>query len=312
MKRYTRALALALALLLVLLMAAGCGGKETEAETPKGEAQEETAPQEEKKLSDTLTYSDGKVVLHFTMGEDEHWKWRDDVDFPLNEEYVTDLVDAVEEMMEARPISKAKKYNKYGLDSKDKYLTAVDEKGESITFYFGDKHKDGRLYMRREGEKGKVYLAPKLIGKALGRSIYDMMKLPELPVLTEENIRTIVVNGPEEKFTVKNSGGTWKHEGKDVSRKLDGLLAMLGEMKIDRCIDYRPSKGVDKLCGLRSPRAIIRVEYTNTVGTDATFRMEVGDIRDEGRYVRFEDDSTIYLMARKSLQPLFTLADHGI
>ena len=310
MKRYTRALALGLALVLVVLTAVGCGDKEDD--PAKEVPQEETEQQEETQLSDTLTYSDGHMVLNFTMNEDGHWQWRDDVDFPLDEEYVTDMVAAVEEMMGATPISKAKKYNKYGLDSKDKYLTAVDEEGESITFYFGDKNKDGRLYMRRAGEKNKVYLAPKLMTKALGRSIYDMMKLPALPELTEENIHTIVVNGPDVKFTVKNSGGSWKHEGRDVTEKLARLMDMLGEMEIDRCIDYRPSKGVDKLCGLRSPRAIIRVEYTNTVGVDATFRMEVGDIRGDGRYVRFEGDSTIYLMERKSLQPLFTLADHGI
>ena len=308
MKRYTRWLALGLAAVMLMSLAAGCGEKKSQEEVPEEPTQEE----QEAPASETLTYSDGDVTLHFTLSEDGHWQWRDDVDFPLEESYVTDMVAAVEEMMKATPLSHPKKLNKYGLDSKKKYLTVTDPDGESLTMYFGDETKDGRLYMRRADEKGKVYIAPKLVTKALGRSIYDMMKLPQLPELTEENISTIVINGPQEKFTVTNHGGAWKHDGKDVSGKMKHLLGMLAELQVERCIDYRPSKGVDKLCGLRHPRAVIRVEYTNTVGVEDTFRMEVGDIRGDGRYVRFAEDSTIYLMARKSLQPLFTLADHGI
>ena len=308
MKRWS---VLLLALLLLVTAAAGCGGGTADpAENPADKTQNTT--EEEIPASETLTYSDGEVTLHFTLTEDGHWQWRDDVDFPLDEQYINDMVVLLGQMQQAQPLRKPGKRSEYGLDSKKKYLHATGADGMELTLYFGDKNKAGQRYFRRSDREKDIYLAPKEMTAALSRSIYDMMKLPAMPELETERMHTIVVNGPKVKFSAKQSDGKWLSQGKDVTKKIEPLAEMLMTLQMDRCIDYRPSKGVDKLCGLRDPRAVVRLEYTNTVGVESTLRMEVGSIRGEGRYVRLEGDSTIYLVAREKLQPLFRLADHGI
>lgn len=313
MKKLSKWLLLMLAVLMLLSAAVACGKSKADENTEKkpeknGEQTTQTAAPAE-----MLEYSDGEITLHFAKDEDGHWQWRDDPEFPLDESAIHAMMTSVEEMKDAQPIKKAKKASYYGLDSKEMYLRITDRKGEKITFYFGDQNKNEQYYVRRTDRKGKVYVAPKAMTKALNRSVYDMMELPKLPELTEENMRTIVINGGDGvKFTVKASDGKWVRQGSTVSKKMQPVVKMLDGLELDRCIDYRPSEGVDKICGLRHPTAVIRVDYVNTVGVEDSFRMEVGDKRGSGRYVRINDDSTIYLIDRKTLTPLLDLARSGL
>ena len=177
MKRWS---ALLLAILLLVTTAVGCGGGSAEPEEDtSGEPQKTT--EEEIPASETLTYSDGEVTLHFTLTEDGKWQWRDDVEFPLDEQYITDMVTMLSQMQQAQPLRKPGKRSQYGLDSKKKYLQAVGADGEELTLYFGKQNKAGQLYFRRSDRKKDIYLAPTEMTAALSRSIYDMMELPAMP-----------------------------------------------------------------------------------------------------------------------------------
>ncbi len=313
MKKQSKWLLLMLAVLILLTAAVACGGeKAKENKNPKqGENNKETV--ETAAPDGMLEYSDGKTTLHFAKDEDGQWQWQDDPAFPLDESELHAVLTSVEEMMSAQPIKNAKKPSYYGLDSKETYLRTTDQKGNKVTFYFGDKNKNDQYYMRRTDHKGKVYAAPKALTKALSRSIYDMMKLPKLPELTEKNMQTIVINGGDGvKFSVKASDGQWVRQGTKVSKKMQPVVKMLDGLALDRCIDYRPSHGVDKICGLRHPAAVIRVDYVNSMNVETSFRMEVGDKRGSGRYVRINDDNTIYLIDSKTLTPLLRLAQEGL
>lgn len=185
----------ALLLALMLLALAGCGQKEqpTQPENPD-------VPQEEETVPVRLVCSNGSTTLRFSREEDGHWLWADDKTFPLDESYALTLLETVQGIEHLPPVTNSAQLADYGLDSPTKYVTVTDSKGESVTYRLGSES-DGSVYVYREGAEATVYAVPDLLGQ-IGRSIYDMMALPELPQLTAEYTH----NGVQHSFTLTVGG----------------------------------------------------------------------------------------------------------
>ena len=171
----------ALLLALMLLALAGCGQKEqpTQPENPD-------VPQEEETVPVRLVCSNGSTTLRFSREEDGHWLWADDKTFPLDESYALTLLETVQGIEHLPPVTNSAQLADYGLESSTKYVTLTDSQDTSVTYRLGSES-DGSVYVYREGAEATVYAVPDLLGQ-IGRSIYDMMALPELPQLTAENV----------------------------------------------------------------------------------------------------------------------------
>lgn len=176
----------ALLLALMLLALAGCGQKEqpTQPENPD-------VPQEEAAAPVRLVCSNGSTTLRFSREENGRWLWADDKTFPLDESYVLTLLETVQGIEHLPPVTTAAQLADYGLESSAKYVTLTDSKGESVTYRLGSES-DGSVYVYREGAEATVYAVPDLVSH-IGRSIYDMMALPELPQLTAENVTSLTL-----------------------------------------------------------------------------------------------------------------------
>lgn len=314
MKKYRRIFLLALSLLLLLSTLFGCGK-----EKPQDAADNDgTAPDEEVAsqvtVSDTLSYSNGSTTLYFTCDESGTWHWRDDPAFPLNTNYILDILESVDVMAATQPIKDAKAPAEYGLDSREKYLTATTETGESLTFYFGSKTEGGAYYMMRSDVADKVYEAPAALTAQLDRGIFNMMTLPTFPELTAENVQSIAVQGSGDiAFTLeKQPDGTWRSGDVAADQQANLLLTEFSAITVQSAIDYRPSAGVTGLCGLDAPAAALTVTYVNTVGVENTCTVQIGGVRGDGRYALVNEDTTIYLIPSAQLTQLLTLAEKGI
>ena len=137
-----------------------------------------------------LVCSNGSITLRFSL-EEGHWLWADDKTFPLDESYALALLETVQGIESLPPVTTAAQLADYGLDSPTKYVTVTDSQGASVTYRLG-KESDGSVYVYREGAEATVYAVPDLMSQ-IGRSIYDMMALPELPQLTAENVTSLTV-----------------------------------------------------------------------------------------------------------------------
>ena len=233
----------ALLLALMLLALAGCGQKEqpTQPENPD-------VPQEEAAAPVRLVCSNGSTTLRFSREEDGHWLWADDKTFPLDESYALTLLETVQGIESLPPVTTAAQLADYGLESSAKYVTLTDSQDTSVTYRLG-KESDGSVYVYREGAEATVYAVPDLLGQ-IGRSIYDMMALPELPQLTAENVQSLTVAAGDVSFTLTPAEGAWTADGRDVTDQLADLTAWLGDMHLTACVDWRPSAGAAALCGL--------------------------------------------------------------
>ena len=108
---------------------------------------------------------------------------------------------------------------------------------------------------------------------------------------------------------------SWRSGGANVTDTADvrALLGDLEQLRVSRCVDFRPSDEAAAFCGFDDP-VTLTVSYTSDGGTDESFVMYVGtqDPAGTGRYVRFGDGSAIYLMELSYLDPMMRLAYQGL
>lgn len=298
MKKY---ILLLLALALCLLALWGCGEKAPDEQQPdESDPQQSEEIKEPTILSDVVECSDGNRTLRFQRNEKGEWEWKDDTDFPLDTSYVKALLTTVEEMLALQPIETDKTLEDLDLDDDEskKYVTASNEKGETITWYLGKKDDNGCYYMRLANDQsGTVYLSPAGLGEQIGRSIYDMMVLPQLPAIKEEDILSITLHaGDITQQLNRNSEGRWFSALNNVTPKVRALASLLSGDSLLSCADFKPSKGAPAICGLDPAAAVITIEYEDLVDVAHTLTLSVGKAYGEGYYVTIDEDTTIYLM----------------
>lgn len=294
-----------------------------------------------------LRYYNGAATLSFSLDERGAWVWADGPDFPLNDGTVTAILETLASLKFQQVLPAGEDKSEYGLDTPSATLTASAGGGER-SLAFGKTTTDGdSYYMMMDGDESTVYIVADTLMKLMQTPIYDMCVLPELPDLSEGNLRAITIQGPvpaaepseeggdgegeeagdpEEPerpavtLNARRSGGEGQpalwFEGSDnvtASPLLQDLLYDLKAMSMAKCVDYFPSDEAAEICGFQPADAILKVEYA-AGGTDQTFTLTVGArMPDEsGRYVRLEEDGAIYALATDSIDAVMTISVAGM
>lgn len=292
----------------------------------------------------------GAATLSFALDEDGKWIWADGPDFPLNDETVTSILDTLSSLKFQQVLPAGEDKAEYGLDSPSATLTAsTGEEGKEQTLLFGKTTTDGdSYYMMMEGDESTVYIVADTLVNLMRTPIYDMCVPPELPDLSEENLRALTIQGaapevqapeggeeeedgdseepaqeperPTVTLNARRSNGEdqpalW-FEGSDnvtAAPLMQDLLYDLKNMTMAKCVDYFPSEEAEEICGFQNADAILKVEYAAN-GTDQTFTLTVGNrMPDEsGRYVRLGGDGPIYALATDSVDAVMTISVAGM
>lgn len=289
-----------------------------------------------------LSYYNGSATLSFALDEKGKWIWSDGPDFPLNDATVTSIIELLSPLRPQQVLAAGESKEEYGLDKPSATLTASGG-GVTQTLVFGKTTTDGdSYYMMMNGDESTVYIVADTLVKQMRMPIYDMCALPELPDLSEVNLRAITIQGAEpapaepaegeegepekalERPTVtlnarRSSGedqpALWFSGNDNVtaSSLFQDLLYDLRTMSMAKCIDYLPSDEAAEICGFDNPDAILKVEYA-AGGTDQTFVLTVGArMPDEsGRYVQLGEESTIYALPADSIDAVMSIAANGM
>ncbi len=307
------------ALLLVFCVSSlwGCGKSKKETPPPDGTTDVpdldhdtgETVVQTTV-VPESVVFNSGDLTLRFVKNDQDKWVWKEDSTFPLQQSCVTDILTAAQEILASTPLDAAAAAGDHGFESSNDYLTVTNAKGGSTTFYLGNLTADGRYYVRCGTDTETVYLSSPSLTQLLGRTIYDMAVLPELPALELKNLRSITVTDSDGKAVKVHAdeGGKWVNEnGVSVTMKINAVEKALPALVIRSCVDYNPSSGAAAICGLQPAEATVTMEYANTVGTVNTLALAIGHARGDGYLVLVNEDTTIYQMDAAPVNALLAM-----
>lgn len=267
-----------------------------------------------------LTYRNETAELSFALNEAGTWIWADEPDFPLDPTAVTAIMDAISTLRPQQTLP-AKEGEDYGFGEPRATLTATTAAGQTLTLVLGKTTSDGESdYMQVGGDESTVYIIPGALYQALQQPIYDMMRLPALPALAEAQLNNLTIQGTATTIlsvkTEEDGSVTWRLGGKTVTgdATVAALTEDLGAWRLEKCVDYRPTDKAAEICGFTEPAAVLTVQSFTEGGADRTDVLTVGlpDPAGIGRYVRINNDDTIYLMATAYLDPLMRVAATGL
>ena len=301
MNRSAKWLVFVLAMTVCLTALWGCGEKvdETQTDSADGTTIQLNGPDLPPESSDGMEFCNGSVTLRLIRNENDKWIWKDDASFPLDQVYAEEMLATAQEILQLIPIEGAGDPSEYGLDSTVKYMKLTGKEGQLAIYYLGNLTATGQYYLRRaDDETNQIYLAPPALSVYMGRSIYDMAVLPHLSAMPANNIKSITVAShaePQVSKKLLNDGkGKWSYDGTDVTEKIKPLLLALENLQLASCVDYKPTAGSTALCGLDPALMCVEVDYVNTVGADASFKLHIGTARTRGYHAMIANDTTIY------------------
>ena len=339
-------LALLLVIAAVVLLAVLAAVLLFKRHSAEKQAEEEAAQEAASAITEdhgytSLTYTNSTATLSFTQDEDGSWIWADDPEFPLDDSTITYIIQILQSLKPQQTITDGDTLEAYGLDQPSATLTATDaETGETLKLTFGKATTDGTsYYMLMNDAESPVYIVSDTLYDYLSTPIYDMCVLPELPVLTEETLNSLTIQGAVETTLTaahnesvgtddaedtdeettdgeETSSVTWTSGETDVTdnETLQSLLDELSTLSFTKCADYKPSDEAVELCGFGSPTAVLTASYVTDSGTEGTLTLTLGtkNVDGDSYYARMDDDTTIYLISASAVSALVTAASSGL
>lgn len=275
-----------------------------------------------------LTYTNDTATLSFSFTKEGEWVWSDDTKFPLD---TTDLAIILDELTSWDPIATVTDpaiVEASGINRPTAVLTAtMAEENGVIRLTFGGQTEDGNRYVAVNDTLDVLYVIDDVLCPLLCKPIYDMCLLPQLPALSEENLRIIMIQGsPDEEGggvatvlvaqrAALSDTPAWRTSGGDVTEEkaVRELLKDLSALALKKCIIYRPSAGAVEMCGFDTP-ARLSLTYLDEEGNEERLEIRIGDraLSGEGRYVMINDDPSIYLLPTEQLDPLMRISVSGL
>jgi len=298
---------------------------------------EETVPEEESAglVTDheeftSLTYDNGETTLSFERDETGIWRWTADRDMPLDDSVILDILGLLATWTPQQVLTDSDALEASGLDEPTGSLTASTSTGTYTKVLFGKTTTDGTSdYVRLNDDESTVYIIDGTLSDLMEIPVYDMCRLPSLPVLEESRIRSIIIRGAAQEegstglttsLSAQSMEGeahtSWRSEGANVTDDptVRALLEDLTTLTFNKCIDCNPSDEAAVICGFDAPSAVVKISYVTEGGTDQTLELIIGNrLPDKsGRYTRMGDDSSIYLLVTDLLDPLMSIAANGL
>ena len=306
MKRGKRALILAGVLAVLVLVYAGVQKSVSQPETVAEESGTYalTAHTAEELTGLQWTNGDGKEqeTLHFVKtGEEEQWQADGDETFPVEQDSVEKLAEALTALEADRKLENVENPGDYGLAEPAFSLTAAWSDGTETVYAMGDETPfgDGH-YLSLSSEEGTVYTVEDSLKSAFSGTLLSFAQKEALPAV--ENVTRLTVGDTlDMEGTAETAEGeeeaslrwVWKTTGE----KLDGdeAEALIDEAKNLSWTELKAVNADDEALsgyGLTDEQATAITLYD---GETIVWKLLAGAEADEGgRYVRLPDSAMVY------------------
>ncbi len=306
MKRGKRALILAGVLAVLVLVYAGVQKSVSQPETVTEESGTYalTAHTAEELTGLQWTNGDGEEqeTLHFVKtGEEEQWQADGDETFPVEQDSVEKLAEALTALEADRKLENVENPGDYGLAEPAFSLTAAWSDGTETVYAMGDETPFGDgYYLSLSSEEGTVYTVEDSLKSAFSGTLLSFAQKEELPAV--ENVTRLTVGDTlDMEGTAETAEGEeeaslrwiWKATGE----KLDGdeAEALIDEAKNLSWTELKAVNADEEALsgyGLTEEQAVAITLYDGEI---AVWKLLTGAAADEGgRYVRLPDSAMVY------------------
>lgn len=146
-----------------------------------------------------ISFKLGEDTVKFTKTEDT-WKLESDANFPVDDEKLGTVIDAVADLEAIRELTDAEDASEYGLDNPINTITVKDTDGEEFSLNIGDSASTGDIYVNSTAKEGTVYTVSSSFSSQFDKKVYDFAQSTDFPDILTDNI---------EKVTVENAGDTY-------------------------------------------------------------------------------------------------------
>lgn len=279
-------------------------------------------------LIDTIYIKNDNLDMKLVL-EDETWKLETDKNRPINQIYVRNMLNLVNNVRVEKEIhEKAEDLEQYGLKEPYAYLKAIQSDGKTIALSLGKEVATGDGYYAKIEGDDTVYIVPRIYKTNLSYSDIDMTYAEDGPSISTEDIYHIQVLKKEGEdfelildsdyiyYNKNNPIHTWailkpyEVPYSADNSKVNEILSNYQSFDFLSCKEYETENFADY--GLDDPMATVLVEYYERdnqklddaeIDPDAivleekNFKLLIGDKDDQGNYyVRKDGDNAVYTM----------------
>jgi len=279
--------------------------------------------------------------------QDEVWVSEADPERPINQDHVTSMLNAINDINADRIIMEnPENLADYGLEAPAATVSVNLADGSVVTIKIGNKAGASEGYYGMVNEDGIVYLLPIEMGTAFQYTDLEMTSVAESPEITAENINYISIDIRDGEYyelkysdeaKLDNTGSSmysWeilKPYGSGYmadSSKVSEIQANYTSFNYTGCVDYQADDL--SLYGLDQPAATITIGYyverteeleeaetdpeTGEEITEKTYydpyeyQVSIGNLTEEGEYyTKIDGSDAVYTIAASTIDPMLTI-----
>ena len=279
-----------------------------------------------------ISIHDGDTQLDFEK-TDGTWYTTEDIDFPVDQDKMSALVSEYSDVESSRSLVNGDDLSAYGLDAPSLIISVTDGNGVVTQLLVGDKV--GDEYYLKTADGDTIYtVADTVVSTVSGLTLYDYVKINQLPTVTADQIENITVDAGDKTYVMDaedsvtsdstssgdeiNASDTSSTAGTDETAESENtkseksnseiwssLTQALAGMSIDSCVDYNASEEALKTYGLKSPSKRIEYTYENDEGQN-TVTLYIGEMTADGTgyYVLQSGSSAVNIILAQSIDGL--------
>ena len=268
-----------------------------------------------------LSWEHNGQSLTFAYDPDEGWSYPADSQFPLDSALLESMADTLGDVTAYRTIEGVEDLSQYGLDQPQLSLTVAAQ--EEYSLDIGDETAMGGQRYASTGN-GSVYLVDDSLLDAFAYGLYDFVAEEAIPSMNDLTAFTVTSDNRDLNLVYLEDSGlaysnhyVWFQRDGDEYLTLDteltdSFIENITLLSWNQCVNYRTDEAALADYGLDAPAAVVTVDYVettqedsgltdedgnpiyDTLETDYTFVLEIGDYDGEYCYARIAGSDMVY------------------
>lgn len=249
---------------------------------------------------ETIEFLINEKVVDFDYdSEKDIWTKRDEADFPVSQDKLSEVAGAISGINADRVLENVENLTEYGLDTPENTIKVTTTAEEEITIRVGDENEGiSQYYVSVDDDDTKVYMVASALIEPFMGGLYDYAESGTFPDIQSANIKEITVEQGKVSYTLTEDeeSGLWNVSDGENTDKADSasaasLTSSLAALEYSSFVNYDCEKPEEY--GLEEPYATITAVYEEEEETDESNVSEDSEESEEDEeFAESEEESS--------------------